>query len=128
MKGNRGRNTKPELTLRLLLREAGYPGYRLHWKKAPGRPDVAYPGRRVAIFVNGCFWHQHPGCAKATMPKRNGDFWRAKLAANRARDAAKANALRARGFRVVTIWECETTDPARVRRRLGRLTKPPSMG
>ena len=57
MKANKSKDTKPEMILRKALREAGFPGYRLHWKKAPGHPDIAYPGRKVAIFVNGCFWH-----------------------------------------------------------------------
>ena len=74
MKGNKGRNTKPEIKLRGLLREAGYPGYRLHWGMAPGRPDIAYPGRKVAIFVNGCFWHRCPHCHPAE-PKAHSEFW-----------------------------------------------------
>ncbi|MFV2062505.1 MAG: very short patch repair endonuclease, partial [Chloroflexota bacterium] len=62
MKANRARDTKPELELRSALREAGYPGYRLNWKRAPGRPDISYPGRHVAIFVHGCYWHHCPRC------------------------------------------------------------------
>lgn len=105
MQANRGKDTGPELLLRRLLREAGCPGYRLHWAKAPGRPDVAYPGRRVAIFVNGCFWHRCPHCDPPT-PTANYDFWMAKFAANQERDRRKTDELKARGWRVVTIWEC----------------------
>ncbi len=106
MQANRGKNTKPELELRRLLREAGYPGYRLHWKKAPGHPDIAYPGRKVAIFVNGCFWHRCPHC-EPPMPKSNEGFWAAKFALNTARDARKRAELVRDGWVVVSVWECQ---------------------
>lgn len=106
MRGNRGRDTKPELELRRLLREAGYPGYRLHWKAAPGRPDISYPGRKVAIFVNGCFWHRCPNCQPAE-PKAHSDFWRQKFALNAERDARKQSELEEAGWTVLTVWECE---------------------
>jgi len=106
MQGNRARDTAPELKLRRLLREAGYPGYRLHWKKVPGHPDIVYPGRKIAIFVNGCFWHRCPHCNPAT-PKSNTAFWEAKFEANRERDARKTRQLEAMDWVVVTVWECE---------------------
>jgi DNA mismatch endonuclease (patch repair protein) len=106
MKGNVRSNTKPELRLRGLLREAGYPGYRLHWKQAPGTPDIAYPGRRVAIFVNGCFWHRCPHCTPPS-PKSHSEFWSAKFQRNQERDARKQRQLEAAGWSVVTVWECE---------------------
>lgn len=106
MKGNRSRDTKPELAVRRELRNAGYPGYRLHWKKAPGRPDIAYPGRRIAVFVNGCFWHRCPHCDPAT-PTAHSDFWQAKFAANVERDSRKAKQLEDAGWTVFTVWECE---------------------
>jgi DNA mismatch endonuclease, patch repair protein len=109
MQANRGKNTGPELELRRLLRNAGYPGYRLHWKKAPGHPDIAYPGRRIAVFVNGCFWHRCPHC-NAPMPKSNTEFWQAKFAANRERDARKTAELEAAGWTVLTVWECQVRD------------------
>jgi len=105
MQANRGKNTKPELELRRLLREAGYPGYRLHWKKAPGHPDIAYPGRKVAIFVNGCFWHRCPHC-NPSLPKTNTDFWKAKFASNTERDSRVEALLAADGWTVMTVWEC----------------------
>ena len=109
MKGNVRAGTKPELRLRRLLRDAGYPGYRLHWKQAPGTPDIAYPGRGLAIFVNGCFWHRCPHCTPA-MPKSHSDFWKAKFQRNQERDARKVRQLQAAGWRVVTVWECELRD------------------
>lgn len=105
MKGNRGKDTQPELKLRRLLREAGYPGYRLHWKGAPGRPDIAYPGRKVAIFVNGCFWHRCPHCNPST-PKSHTDYWDKKFELNRERDRRKTAELERAGWRVVVVWEC----------------------
>ncbi|MHB1016984.1 MAG: very short patch repair endonuclease [Coriobacteriia bacterium] len=106
MKGNRGRDTKPEMELRRLLREAGFPGYRLHWRKAPGRPDIAYPGRQVAIFINGCFWHRCPHC-KPPLPKSHAEFWQKKFDLNVERDARKTAELEATGWTVVTVWECQ---------------------
>ena len=106
MKGNRGKDTKPELELRRLLREAGYPGYRLHWKKVPGRPDIAYPGHKVAIFVNGCFWHRCPHC-EPSLPKAHSEFWQRKFELNQERDVRKIAMLEEEGWRVITVWECE---------------------
>ena len=106
MKGNVRAGTKPELLLRRLLREAGYSGYRLHWKRAPGTPDIAFPGRKVAIFVNGCFWHRCPHCTPA-MPKSHSEFWETKFTRNRERDSRKEAQLQSAGWKVVTAWECE---------------------
>lgn len=106
MKGNVRAGTKPELMLRRLLREAGLPGYRLHWKQAPGTPDIAYPGRKVAVFVNGCFWHRCPHCSPA-MPKSHADFWVRKFVRNQERDARTVRELEAAGWRVLTLWECQ---------------------
>lgn len=123
MQANRGKNTRPEMELRCLLRAAGFPGYRLHWKKAPGRPDIAFPGRKVAIFVNGCYWHRCPHCHPPA-PRANAEFWEAKFVANEARDARQIAELEATGWVVITVWECQLrTDPqsvvAEVVRRLG---------
>lgn len=106
MQANKSKNTKPELAVRQALRTAGLPGYRLHWKKAPGKPDVCYPGRRVAIFVNGCFWHRCPHC-HLRLPKTNRDFWRAKFERNRARDSRDNALLVQDGWTVVVVWECQ---------------------
>ncbi len=109
MRGNTGRDTKPELFVRQLLREMGFRGYRLHWAKVPGRPDIAYPGRRIAIFVNGCFWHRCPLC-HPSIPRSHSDFWAKKFSHNVMRDERKVRELRAMGWSVTTIWECELDD------------------
>ena len=106
MQANKSKNTKPELKVRAALREAGLSGYRLHWKAAPGKPDICYPGRKVAIFVNGCFWHRCPHCSPS-VPKRNVEFWEAKFARNVARDAKAQAELAKAGWTSIVIWECE---------------------
>lgn len=105
MQANKSKDTSPELVVRAGLRERGLTGYRLHWKKAPGRPDVCFPGRKVAIFVNGCFWHRCPHC-HLSAPKTNVDFWTAKFARNRARDLRDCNLLVQSGWVVLVVWEC----------------------
>lgn len=105
MVGNKGKNTKPELFVRRRLREEGLAGYRLHWR-VPGHPDIAYPGKKVAIFVNGCFWHRCPHCNPST-PKSNQDYWVPKFKRNVERDRENVAALKADGWRVHVIWECE---------------------
>lgn len=107
MQGNKSKDTKPELQVRAMLRKMGYSGYRLQWKKASGRPDIAYPGRKLAIFVNGCFWHRHDGCKYASTPGSNTDYWEAKFARNIERDKRAKETLEAEGWTVVVIWECE---------------------
>lgn len=105
MQANRSKNTKPELLVRQKLREEGLSGYRLHWKKAPGKPDVCYPGRKVAVFVHGCYWHRCPHCA-LPLPKTNVEFWKAKFDRNRARDERDQRQLMDAGWKVVVVWEC----------------------
>ena len=106
MQGNKRANTRPELIVRHRLRQAGLTGYRLQWK-VPGRPDVAWPGKRVCVFINGCFWHRHPNCPLASMPKSNVEYWTIKFDRNVERDAANLAALEDAGWRVHVIWECE---------------------
>ena len=105
MQANKSKNTTPELTMRAALREAGLTGYRLHWKKAPGHPDICFPGRKVAIFVNGCFWHRCPHCCPS-LPKTNARFWEEKFARNAARDARDDALLVEGGWTVIVVWEC----------------------
>ena len=97
--------------------------YRRNVRSLPGSPDLANQTRQWAIFVNGCFWHHHKGCKKATVPKRNHAFWLEKLETNRRRDAKKIRELRGLGFRVLLLWECEAADDEMVRCRLLNLRK-----
>ena len=113
----RRKDTKPELIVRRMLYREGF-RYRLHRKGLPGSPDLVFPKQRVAIFVHGCFWHGHPGCRYATVPKTRREFWLAKVEANRARDARAEEALRKQGWTVFVIWECETRKPDELRQRL----------
>ena len=101
----RSEDTRPEMIVRRALRAAGY-GYRLHAAGLPGKPDIVMKGRRIAVFVHGCFWHAHTGCPKAKVPETRREFWAKKLAGNRARDREAAEALLAEGWRVLWIWQC----------------------
>jgi DNA mismatch endonuclease (patch repair protein) len=109
MRANRARDTAPERRLRKALRDAGLGGYRLNWKKVPGRPDIAYPGRKVAIFVHGCFWHHCPTCYP-NLPKSNTAFWARKFELNRERDARKRRDLERVGWCVIEVRECDLRD------------------
>lgn len=103
----RSGNTKPEIVVRQWLHREGY-RFRLHRRDLPGCPDIVITRIRLAILVHGCFWHQHPGCARATVPGTRRPFWTDKFARNAARDAAVHTALEGSGWRVAIIWECET--------------------
>jgi len=102
----KAKNTKPELLLRKAMWKEGIKGYRLHWKKAPGKPDIAFPGRKIAIFVHGCFWHRCPHCGPS-LPKTHKDFWKDKFKKNKERDKKKINDLQEDGWKVIIIWECK---------------------
>lgn len=106
----RAKNTKPELIVRRAAHKAGL-RFRLHRKDLPGTPDLVLPRHRLAIFVNGCFWHRHEGCPRSSLPASNVEFWVSKFERNVARDQAAMSALRAIGWRVAVIWECETKNP-----------------
>lgn len=107
MSGIKGKNTKPEILVRKALSSQGF-RYRLHRKDLPGAPDIAMPGRKIAIFAHGCFWHMHQGCRLAKMPSTRPEFWRAKLGRNAERDSEAVAALAALGWRVLIVWECST--------------------
>lgn len=115
--------TAPEEAVAAWLRANGL-FYRRNVQRLPGRPDFANQRARFAIFVHGCFWHRHPGCRRATTPRRNRAFWLEKFAANVARDASRASELEEAGFRTITVWECETEDPALLEERLRLLLEP----
>jgi DNA mismatch endonuclease (patch repair protein) len=111
MRRVKGRDTRPELKLRKLLTRMGF-RYRLHRKDLPGSPDIAMIGRKTAIFMHGCFWHGHDCKRGARQPKANADYWIAKIARNKARDAENIAKLEAMGWRPVVVWECELKDEA----------------
>jgi DNA mismatch endonuclease, patch repair protein len=106
MRANKSRNTQPELLLRRALWQEGLRGYRIHWRKAPGKPDICYPSRRLAIFVHGCFWHRCPYCLPA-FPKSNLQFWEEKFTGNQQRDERYKALYREAGWQRVVIWECQ---------------------
>ncbi len=114
------RDTMPELVVRRLCTSLGA-RYRLHRKNLPGTPDLVFAGRRLVVFVHGCFWHRHASCRFATTPKTRIAFWQDKFERNRRRDRSVAARLRRAGWRVETVWECETRDPGRLSRRLGAM-------
>src|SRR5437867_1040953 len=105
------KDTAPEIFVRKLLHRLGF-RFRLHRRDLPGTPDIVLAGQRVALLVHGCFWHRHPGCRFAYIPKSRTDFWSAKFARNVARDREVLEKLRALGWRAHVIWECETGDEA----------------
>ncbi|WP_395942675.1 very short patch repair endonuclease [Brevundimonas sp.] len=110
MRRVKGWDTSPELAVRGILRAAGI-GYRLGGLGLPGRPDVTMKGRRIALFVHGCFWHGHDCARGSRKPKANAEYWTAKIDRNRARDARAVAALDAGGWRVLTVWECDLKSP-----------------
>jgi len=115
MRRIKSKGTKPEMLVRRLVHGMGY-RYRLHSPDLPGKPDLVFPSRRKVIFVHGCFWHLHgdPNCPDRRGPRTNRDYWKPKLARNRQRDAEHITALEIAGWSVLTVWECETRDPATV--------------
>ena len=107
----RSKDTKPEMRVRRMVHAMGY-RYRLHHGKLPGCPDMVFPERRKIIFVHGCFWHRHEDCRRNRTPKSRREFWDAKLEKNRLRDLENQSKLRALGWDVLVVWECETEEAA----------------
>ena len=105
----RSKDTSPEKTVRSLLHRLGY-RFRLHRRDLPGKPDIVLPKHSTVIFVHGCFWHRHEGCKYAYTPKSRIEFWNAKFQTNAQRDVAVQDQLRALGWRIIIVWECETHD------------------
>lgn len=106
MSANKGKNTRPEIALRQALWAAGLKGYRLHKQTLPGKPDIVFSRRKLVIFVHGCFWHRCPKC-KYTLPKTNTEYWKKKFGRNVARDKKTVADLESRGWKVITVWECD---------------------
>lgn len=118
MRRIRSKNTGPELTVRRILREVGFTGYRIHRKDLPGKPDVVYIGRKKAIFIHGCFWHGHDCSEGVRKPKSNVTYWLPKISRNRDRDSEHLARLEELGWSVLTIWECELGDVDKLKIRL----------
>lgn len=125
MRGNRRTNTRPELLVRRVIWRLGY-RYRLHRNDLPGKPDIVFPGRCAVIQVHGCFWHQHQGCVLCATPRANSEYWSAKLARNVTRDRESIKALKALGWRVLVIWECESNSPQLIARKVQKFLGRPS--
>jgi DNA mismatch endonuclease (patch repair protein) len=121
MRSVRVRDTAPELAVRKLLHSLGA-RFRVRPTKLPGRPDITNGSKRWCIFVHGCFWHGHE-CRRGRPPKKNVSFWTQKIATNRARDARTQEALKAQGFRVLTVWQCELDDVASLKSKLATFTR-----
>lgn len=113
----RSKDTAPEMKVRKAAHSMGY-RYRLHSKHLPGRPDLVFPGRRSVIFVHGCFWHRHEGCPDCSQPRSRQDYWMPKFEATKARDRRAVSLLEASGWKVLTVWDCETVDTGGLRVRL----------
>lgn len=111
----KARDTKPEMAVRRYLHAMGL-RYALHDRNLPGRPDLVFRTRKVAVFVHGCFWHGHKGCSAWRMPQSRTDYWEAKIGGNRARDESAIRMLRRAGWSVQVVWACQLTE-----RRLDRL-------
>ena len=102
----RGKNTKPELIVRKLLHLNGF-RYRLHVKDLPGKPDIVLPKYKTVIFIHGCFWHGHEHCKYFVIPKTRADWWLNKINSNILNDVKAAQTLTNKGWKVITIWECQ---------------------
>lgn len=111
------KDTAPELAVRRIVHSMGY-RYRLHVGNLPGRPDLVFSKKRAVIFVHGCFWHRHDGCKLARMPKSNLEFWGPKLDGNKERDSRKVAELKAKGWRVLVVWECQISNTDRLYSKL----------
>ncbi|MBE0534524.1 MAG: DNA mismatch endonuclease Vsr [Phycisphaerae bacterium] len=113
----RSTNTKPEMTVRSLVHRMGY-RFRLHRKDLPGKPDLVLPKYKAVIFVHGCFWHRHRGCKRCTTPVTNEEYWLKKLKGNAERDKRNRRLLKALGWKVIVIWECEARNAEGLRRKV----------
>ena len=121
MSGIASKNTKPEMFVRKQMFAAGL-RFRLHRSDLAGTPDIVLIRKKVAIFINGCFWHQHAGCRYVKLPASNSEFWNAKLLANVERDQVNIATLLSLGWRVLVIWECATRDES-IRQSIGYIVK-----
>lgn len=116
----KGKDTKPEIIIRSILHRAGF-RFRKNVADLPGKPDIVLPKYRTVIFVHGCFWHQHKGCAKCKIPKSKVEFWTEKLGKNVERDKKHNLKLKKMGWRVLTVWECETKNETQITKKLKKI-------
>ena len=107
MSSIKGKNTKPELMLRKALSNSNIRGYRVHWKKVIGNPDIAFVSKKIAIFVHGCFWHRCPHC-HPHVPRSHSSYWQEKFSKNVQRDKRYQEQLKKMGWKTIIIWECES--------------------
>ncbi|MCA8199192.1 very short patch repair endonuclease [Burkholderia vietnamiensis] len=119
----RSKDTKPEMMVRTLLRQLGFPGYRLHRRDLPGCPDIAYLGRKKAILVHGCFWHGHDCKIGDKRPKVNPEYWMSKISRTRQRDALARAAIEELGWRILIVWECDLRDTATLSETLDKFMR-----
>ncbi|SRR5581483_409859 len=122
----RSSDTGPEMQVRRMLHALGY-RYALHRRDLPGVPDLVFPSRRKIIFIHGCFWHQHKGCIDGRIPKSRVSFWRSKLQRNVERDRRNISKLRRTGWKVMSVWECDTAKIGSMRKRLTRFLGEPRL-
>lgn len=120
MRRIRSKDTKPELVVRKLVRSIGLTGYRIHRKDIPGKPDLAWIGRKLAIFVHGCFWHGHNCKEGMRKPKSRVDYWLSKIERNHQRDRTQQAILESLGWQVLVIWECELPNSGALTARIKR--------
>lgn len=123
----RGKDTKPELTVRRLLHRLGY-RFRLHRRDLPGRPDLTFPGRRKVIYVHGCFWHHHSGCKAGHLPSSRQEYWGPKFQRNVERDAKNLNEIAILGWQPFVVWECQTRNGHALAASLSAFLGPPGKG
>jgi DNA mismatch endonuclease, patch repair protein len=123
MRRIKSKNTKPELTVRRAIRALGFGGYRLHRRDIPGNPDIAWIGKKSAVFVHGCFWHGHDCKEGLRVPKSRADYWVPKIARTRQRDEAHRASLEARGWDTLVLWECEAAKPSTLESKLAEFLK-----
>lgn len=115
----RGKDTSPEKLVRSALHQMGF-RFSLHRADLPGKPDIVLPKYQTVVFVHGCFWHQHKGCKRCSIPKSNAEYWRSKLQRNVKRFIDVSKQLSAKGWRIIVVWECKTKNPGKLKKNLAK--------
>lgn len=125
MRRVKSKNTTPEIKVRSIVHRLGF-RFRIHYNKLPGKPDIAFPGRRKVIFVHGCFWHGHHNCSKGRLPKSNLSVWRPKIEKNRLRDSENVLSLAAAGWETLVVWQCQLSDVTALTSRITSFLNDPN--